>query len=128
MTVQITALYGSLLGLWLIVLSARVILARRESSISLGHKDNKTLERRIRAQGNFAEYTPMALLLLALMELQGGPAWALHVPALVLLAGRLMHGYALSFTGHSPLRVPGIALTLASIILLSLGNLSLLLA
>ncbi len=123
MSVQITALYASLLGLWLIVLSVRVILYRRESSISLGHKENQMLERRIRAQGNFAEYAPMAILFLGLLELQGGPAWALHVLALLLLLGRVMHGYALSFTRHSPLRVPGMALTLTSVVLLSLGNL-----
>jgi len=102
MSVQITALYASLLGLWLIVLSVRVILYRRESSISLGHKENQMLERRIRAQGNFAEYAPMAILFLGLLELQGGPAWALHVLALLLSACLSFSGKLFQLPGKIP--------------------------
>lgn len=125
MSIAITAFYASLLGLWFVALSARVILQRRSSSISIGFEGDRRLERRIRAHGNFAEYVPMALILLGALEVQGAPAWMVHATGAMLVAGRLMHGYALSFTDHSPLRVPGVALTLAVIGLLALANLGL---
>lgn len=121
MTLAITSLYAGLLGLWLLILSARVILYRRSASVSLGDAGDKVLMRRIRAQGNFTEYAAIALVLLALLELQGFPVWALHLLGAAFLIGRILHGLALSFSPKpSPLRVPGMVLTL-----LSLGALSL---
>lgn len=123
MSIAITAFYASLLGLWFVALSARVILYRRGNSISLGHNEDRTLERRIRGHGNFAEYAPLALLLLAGIEMQDGAAWFVHLLGLLLLVGRLLHGYALSFVSYSPLRVPGMGMTLTMIIIASLANL-----
>lgn len=123
MALPVTTLYASLLALWLLVLSARVIMARRGSKVSLGHGDEKTLERRIRAHGNLTEYVPICLILMGLLEVQGAGALWLHILGLTLLIGRLLHGYALSFTTYSPLRVPGMLLTLTSLSLLALANL-----
>ncbi len=122
MSIAVTAFYGGILGLWFLFLSARVILQRRAASISLGHGTDRTLERRVRGHGNFAEYVPLALVLLALLEMQSAPVWMLHASGAALLAARLMHGYALSFTDCSPLRVPGAALTLLVLGLLALAN------
>jgi len=113
----ITALYAGLLGLLLVVLSIRVIGVRRRDSVSLGHEGNATLTRRVRAQGNLAEYAPMALILLGVLELSGTPAWLLHAIGATLLAGRLSHGWALSFTaGNGAARVAGMILTFTAII------------
>ncbi len=122
MSIAVTALYAGLLGLWFLVLSARVILQRRAASISLGHGTDRTLERRVRGHGNFAEYVPLALVLLALLEMQGAALWMVHALGASLLVARLLHGYALSFTDYSPLRVPGAALTLFVLGLLALAN------
>ena len=54
----ITSLYSGIIGLLLVILSARVILTRRRLRISLGSGGDAVLERRIRAQGNLAEYVP----------------------------------------------------------------------
>jgi len=113
---SVTLPYAGLLGLWLVVLSVRVILSRRSEQVSLGAGDSKILERRIRAHGNFTEYVPITLLLIGFLELSGTPAWWIHILCLLLLVGRVLHGYALSFTSHSPLRVPGMALTLSALI------------
>lgn len=120
MTLHVTLLYSGLLGLWLIILSARVIVSRRDNKVSLGHGESQPLERRIRAQGNFSEYTPMGLVLLGVLEISGTSDWILHVLGLLLLSGRLMHGWALSFKDHSALRVPGMAITLTMIGIASL--------
>lgn len=122
MPLPVTALYAGLLGLWLLTLTARVILMRRGAQVSLGDGGDKLLQRRIRAHGNFTEYVPLCLLLLALLELQELGALWLHIFGLMLLVGRLLHGYALGFTGHSPLRVPGTVLTLFALGGLSLVN------
>ena len=45
--------------------------------------------RRIRGHANFAEYTPLALVLITLLELAGEPRWELHALGASLLAGRL---------------------------------------
>jgi len=109
----VTMLYAGLLGALLVVLSARVIMTRRRDSVNLGHDGNPTLARRVRAQGNLIEYAPMILIMLGALEFSGLPAPVLHGLGLTLLAGRLLHGWALSFTtGSSFARVTGIALTL----------------
>lgn len=120
--VTVTSFYAGLLALLFVVLSARVIRSRRSQRVSLGDGENADLQARIRAQGNCAEYTPLGLLLLALAELQGAPALALHVLGLALLAGRCLHGYGLSQTPQNMrARVLGMALTLNMIGVTGLG-------
>jgi len=122
----VTALYAGLLGLLLVLLSARVILARRSRRVSLGSGGDAELERRIRAQGNLAEYAPMGLILIGLLESGGSPPAVLHTLGLPLLAGRLLHGWAFSFTeGNAAARTGGMALTLASIGTAAMLNLAL---
>jgi uncharacterized membrane protein YecN with MAPEG domain len=62
----ITALYAALLTMLFVVLSVRVIAMRRGSGAALGDGGNPELLRRIRVQGNFAEYVPLGLVLLRL--------------------------------------------------------------
>ncbi|MEM6386917.1 MAG: MAPEG family protein [Pseudomonadota bacterium] len=118
MPLTITLFYAGVLGAWFLVLTVRVILGRRSAGVSLGSGEDRRLERRIRAHGNFAEYTPFALILLALLESQGTVGWLLHLCGMSLLVGRVLHGYALSFTPHSPLRVPGMVLTLVALVVM----------
>ena len=56
------------------------------------------MTRRIRGHANFAEYVPLILVLLGILELNGTAAWVLHALGATLLVGRLLHGYALAFT------------------------------
>ena len=90
----VTSLYAGLLALLFIALSWRVIAVRRSERVSLGDGDNKDLRQRTRAHGNFAEYTPIGLILLACVELQGAPGVAVHLLGLMLLAGRGLHAAA----------------------------------
>ncbi|WP_158265816.1 MULTISPECIES: MAPEG family protein [unclassified Pseudomonas] len=96
---KVTLLYGGLLAILFIALSARVIIGRMgPGSPSLGDGGNSVMFRRIRGHGNFAEYVPLALVLIGFLELTGSPQWQLHTLGSVLLVGRILHGYALSFT------------------------------
>ncbi|MEX0286693.1 MAG: MAPEG family protein [Paracoccaceae bacterium] len=122
---EITPIYIALIALFFLWLSGRVIAVRRSHSISLGDGGDKVLERRIRAQGNCAEYAPIGLLLLLALELQGAQVWVLHVLGLMLLAGRVLHGLALNHRKPAPMmRISGMLLTLGMIAvaaILSLG-------
>ena len=94
----ITPLYAGLLALLYLVLSARVVQMRGKGMPSLGDGGIEALQRRIRGHGNFAEYVPLVLLMIAMLELGRLPPVWLHALGASLLVARLLHGYALSFT------------------------------
>lgn len=94
----ITPLYAGILAIWFVILSYRVVQRRDIDSVNLGDGGKPLMLRRIRAHGNFAEYVPIILIMLGLLELSGARPWLLHALGMALLASRLLHGYALSFT------------------------------
>lgn len=110
----VTLGYAGALGLWFLVLSVRVILGRvGPGNPSLGDGGKTEMLRRIRGHGNFAEYVPLVLAMIGFLELSGEPKWIIHALGASLLAGRLLHGYAFSFTENNPFgRTGGVVLTL----------------
>ena len=115
------ALYVGLFGILLIVLSLRVSFVRRDARIALGDGNNETLQRRIRAHGNFVEFVPIALILLALAEHTGMGSLFIHLFGLVLLAGRISHAYGICQANEVFIfRMFGTIATLAVIGILSL--------
>jgi uncharacterized membrane protein YecN with MAPEG domain len=107
----VTPLYAGLLALWFLVLSWRVV-QRRRSGIYLGDGGDQALLRVIRGHANFAEYVPLALLLMGMLELSRFSIYVLHALGIMLLVARLLHGYALSFTAQFKLgRLWGATLT-----------------
>lgn len=96
----VTPLYAGLLALWFMALALRVIQHRRRAGVSLGDGGDTGLLRAIRGHANFAEYVPLALLLMAMLELTRTSIYVLHALGLTLLVARVLHGYALSFTAH----------------------------
>lgn len=101
--VAATALYGALLVPLYIFMSARIIVFRRGNRVAFGDKGHAALEVMIRAHGNFAEYVPFTLVLMALAEINGVAAALLHGVGLALLIGRYTHGLGLCFAAN-PLR------------------------
>lgn len=112
----ITALFAAILGLVFVPLSARVGFYRLKSQISLFDGGDKELARRMRAQGNFAEYVPIALILLALVELNGALGWVVYLLGGSLVVGRLLHLYTISGSETGPGRPIGMVLTFLSIL------------
>jgi uncharacterized membrane protein YecN with MAPEG domain len=108
----VTSFYAALLGFVLLWLSIRVIGHRRRARVAIGTGEDQGLLRASRAQGNFVEYVPMALILLALLEISGASALMLHALGAGLLGGRVAHGIGI---GQEPenlkLRQIGMALT-----------------
>ncbi len=121
---MITFFYAGLFGLGLLWLSIRVVRVRHGDKISMGDGDNKTLQRRIRAHGNFAEFVPLTLLLIYFVELSWKTPWLTHALALCLLLGRASHAYAFSADSaktHFSWRKRGMTLTFASLAFASLA-------
>ena len=109
----ITPFYAGLLVLWFVVLSARVV-QRRAGGITLGDGGDPRMLRLMRGHANFAEYVPLILLLMALLELGHTSRYVLHAAGITLLVARLLHGYALSFRDKFRFgRFYGAALTFA---------------
>lgn len=113
----ITPLYAALATLFYLSLSARVIALRRSARISLGTKGPAALEPLVRAQGNCAEYAPLGLLLMLMVELQGLPPIGVHLLGIMLLVGRIAHARGLSTTPQNlTLRTVGMVLTLTMLL------------
>ena len=62
----------------------------------MGTSDNQEMLRGMRVHSNFTEYTPMTLLLIYLVETQGGASLFIHALGLCLLFGRIFHAYGMS--------------------------------
>lgn len=80
---------AALINFWLALRCGQV---RAKEKVSIGSGGNELLERRMRAQLNFAENTPWVLALVGLIELAGkGGTWLPYVAGAYLLA-RVGHG------------------------------------
>jgi len=121
----ITALYAGLLAPVFIILSLRVIGMRRGAQVAVGDGGDKVLLRRMRVHANFAEYVPLALLLLVLAESLKTDPRVLHALGICLLIGRMSHAYGMSQSKETfAFRVTGMALTFATLIGAALACLS----
>ena len=111
-----TTLYGALLGLWLVVLSLRVIALRGGPGLGwlkFGYTGEQALTRSIRAQGNLIEYAPIFMILMFIAESGGVSSFSLHYYGGTFLLGRLTHAICMGFMEKSVvLRSGGTILTL----------------
>ena len=92
----VTSLYAALFGLLLLVLSLGVIRARVSARVAIGLGEDIGLLRASRAQGNFVEYAPMILIVLALLEASGSGGLVLHGLGGLALLGRVAHAMGIS--------------------------------
>ncbi|WP_209504544.1 MULTISPECIES: MAPEG family protein [unclassified Ruegeria] len=120
----ITPIYAALIAILYVALSVKVILQRRSDKISVGDGGSKLMIKAIRTHANCAEYAPISLLLIAMVELQGAAGILVHLLGLMLLAGRLLHAYGF---GRTPqiviLRQAGMSLTFLAILGAAFANL-----
>lgn len=80
---------AAFLNIWL---SIRIGMVRTAKKISVGDGGDEELVRRMRAQANFIENTPIVLILIAAIEFaRQGNLWLAGVAALYTL-GRVAHG------------------------------------
>ena len=116
----VTPLYTGILALWFVVLSLRVITIRGRG-IAFGDAGDPANTRVIRAHANFAEYVPIALLMMGFLEADRHSIYWLHALGIVLVVARILHGLALSFGWNARFgRVAGAALTIVVLVILAL--------
>jgi uncharacterized membrane protein YecN with MAPEG domain len=118
-----TSIIAAILTIIFVKLSYAVIGLRRKNKVGLGSGGYDDLERAIRAQGNFAEYVPMGLILIACLELNGAPWWLVILPGIALIIGRLMHAKGINEPPPNfSSRVLGMKFTFGTLIALVILN------
>jgi uncharacterized membrane protein YecN with MAPEG domain len=111
-TLHITLLLAGLCVLLQITLTALVIVRRAQTGVDWLDGGDQRLLRRIRAHGNFSETAPMALLLMAFLELRGLPVAWLWSMGGCFFVGRLLHAVSLLTDNKAWSRRGGMVLTL----------------
>ena len=113
----VSPLYVGLCALIFFALSVRVIRGRGDRGVNLGHGGHADLETAIRIHGNFAEYVPLALLIIVLVEATGFSRYWVHGLGIALVAGRLLHAWGMTHTKQpSPGRIAGVTLTFSVLV------------
>ena len=114
---HVVALYAALLALLFVGLSVRTLRLRRRLRIAIGDAVNVAMLRAMRVHSNFAEYVPLSLVLLYLVEESGATPLFIHVLGTSLLFGRVVHAFGVSQVEENfRFRVLGMALTLAPLV------------
>lgn len=120
----VTSIIASILTVIFIKLSFAVIGLRKKNQVGLGTGGHEDLERAIRAQGNFAEYVPFGIVLIACLELNGAPWWLVAIPGVTLIIGRLIHAIGIhELPPEFSKRILGMKLTFGTLITLVVLNL-----
>ena len=106
---MVTLVTAGCLGLLYFVLSLRVVQVRMAHKVMLGDGGHDPLLSRIRAHANFAEYVPLLLVLMALIEMRTGVTELLTSTGIVLFAVRICHAIGMARPAPNPFRVAGAA-------------------
>ncbi len=124
----ITAITAAILGLIYLALSARVIQARGSNKVSLGDGGGTLLAGQehtaplmvaARSHANFAEYVPLCLILIGLVEMDGSRKWFVALLGILLIVGRVLHPLGMGRKIPNPYRAGGIVLTFTVVLLAS---------
>jgi hypothetical protein len=114
-----TAAACALINFWL---AARILRIRMGQRIAHGDGGDARLAARMRAHANFAEYTPIVLILVALIELAAGTNLWLWLAGGVYVVARILH--PIGMDGWMPARQAGTAATFTTMILLAVAALA----
>lgn len=104
MSFHVTSLVAGIFAFMMVALSLQTSLRRIEvRTASMDTKDD-VLRRRIRAHGNFAEYAPTALIVLALVEFGNAPALLVWALAAAFVGSRALHAIGMLYANTIPPR------------------------
>jgi uncharacterized membrane protein YecN with MAPEG domain len=116
----VTLLTAGILGLVFVFLSWRVVQVRQSAKVELGDGGDTHLLARIRAHANFAEYVPICLVLLAVVEMSYRETpTGLWVVGGALILVRVAHAVGMATRGANPARIIGIVGTWGVLAVLS---------
>ena len=103
---------AAMVHIWHFVRCVRIRIARR---ISIGDGDNELLRTRMRSHANFAENTPIFLILLGLVELNVRSTLWLWVAGIAFILARVVHAFGMERPAPNPLRAGGMLTTIGLI-------------
>jgi uncharacterized membrane protein YecN with MAPEG domain len=121
---KITIFYTGFFGVFYFLLSVNVIRNRWLEKKGLGHDVNPKsgLFKAVRIHGNFMEYVPLLLLLMALDEMTIRGGTYLHAIGISLFMARLFHYFGISKTHLvSWQRSAGVCITFLVLLSLSIN-------
>ena len=104
---------ATLINVWL---TWRVGQMRGAHNVSHGDGGAAPLMRRMRAQANYIEWTPLVLILSGLVELADGPVPLLAILAATYLAARIMHALGMDSETMTKARTGGMWVTFLTLI------------
>ncbi len=119
-TPEVTILYAGVLGLMAIGLGATCGVYRGQKGISIGDGGDEVLRMRMRRHANFVENVPLALVLIALLEMQAVSSTAIHGLGGALVLGRILHWVGFGESVTNPIRGLGAGITGLSIAVASI--------
>lgn len=120
-TPHVVILYAGIAGLLLLALSFNV-MQQWARVTRQGLAQDGDLRRAEKLLGSFAEYVPLMLILIFLLENRGAPAYVLHSLGIALIMGRLLHAFGtnrMAMAGF--MRFAGAQLTYLAIMVASLA-------
>lgn len=123
MLALVTALYGSIIAILMLITAFSVVKLRRTRAVGLGDGGDAEIAQAMRVHANLTEYAPISLLLLLFLELNQAGTQILHVFGVILVLARAMHAWGFSnHKNYSHGRFFGTLLTWLNIIAMSMMN------
>lgn len=109
---HVSPVYILLNVILILILAYRVTVLRRRFKVGLGDGDKKELRMAIASHSNSIENMPLVLIIMLIVELNGGHVWVLHVSGIVLTLSRIWHALGTSrYAGTSSGRYYGTLIT-----------------
>jgi uncharacterized membrane protein YecN with MAPEG domain len=93
---QFTLMYAGCASLLYLLFSVLVIRCRLRTKTVIGDGGDALMLRHCRAHANFAEYVPLLLFLLTLLEMANISIYIIHAMGVAMLLGRVLHFYSLT--------------------------------
>lgn len=127
MTLPVTAFVAAICALLLLATAIDTMRQRLRLKAAFGDHGDAKLISASRSHGNLAEYAPITIILLGLLETARANHMALMVIGAIFLIGRVAHViglYTPSEPGKAPLgRQAGVAATFGTLLILGLWTL-----
>ncbi|OEY65809.1 MAPEG family protein [Marinobacter sp. X15-166B] len=118
MIAPVSAVIASAVTVLLLFLSYRVSGFRLKYKQGLGVNDDRDFEVAVRSQANLVEYAPVALIVLALAEINGVSATLIYWAGMGFFIARVLHAWGMykGRGGTHPARLVGALLTWLSML------------
>jgi uncharacterized protein len=104
MSLPITSVIAGIFALLMVPLSLQISMRRTKVKVAYGDADDRDLRRKIRAHGNFIEYAPTALIVLALVEMAGTSSLFVWCLGGLFVLGRVLHAIGMLYTSTPTLQ------------------------